>query len=173
MEENIKSLHQALSDYELIVKDKKKDYRNYTENAYWFYQNLLEPVLKEAEGIENLVIVTDGALGHLPFETFLVEQVPQRITDYSELHYLVNEYSISYNYSATLWKENKEAPSAQNNGQILGLAANYEIPLDSSMMDVRLPTDQWLRAELIPLPAARREVEALQDNYQGFLSLIA
>jgi hypothetical protein len=126
LKNNIKALHQALSNYELLTKDKDKAYRNYTKKAHWFYQQLIEPVLKEKEGINNFIIVNDGELGHLPFETFLAEQAPQRITDYHDLHYLVNDFNISYNYSATLWKENKEAPKQTNNGQILAYIRNYE-----------------------------------------------
>jgi CHAT domain-containing protein len=170
LKDNIKALHKALSNYKLVIKDKNKAYRNYTEKAHWFYQKILKPILKDKTNIQNLIIVSDGELGHLPFETFLVEPPPQSLTDYHELHYLVNDYNISYNYSATLWKENKEAPAPKNNGQILGMAANYNIKLDSSMMNVRLPTDQWLRDVLKPLPAARKEVETLQEKYQGFFA---
>jgi len=163
-------LHKALSNYQLVTKDKNKAYRNYTEKAYWFYQNTLEPVLKEAKDIQNLIIVSDGELGHLPFETFLVEPAPQSLTDYHELHYLVNDYNISYNYSATLWKENKQAPAPKNNGQILAMAANYDIKLDTSLVVDRLISDTTTRNYLSPLPAARAEVEALQEAFEGFFA---
>jgi CHAT domain-containing protein len=109
-------------------------------------------------------------LGHLPFETFLMEQAPQNFTDYKQLHFLINDYHISYNYSATLWKENLEAPAPENNGQILAMAANYKINTDSSLKELRLPTDQRLRTNLKPLPAAIKEVEALQEEFKGFFA---
>jgi CHAT domain-containing protein len=170
LKNRIKALHDALSNYEMIIKNKEKAYRVYSLQAHWFYQNLVEPALKNKKDIKHLIIVTDGELGHLPFETFLVEQAGQKGTDYDKLHYLVDDYSISYNYSATLWKKNKETPAPKNNGQILGIAANYNMKLDSTLVNVRLPTDQWLRNTLNPLPAARKEVETLQDNYQGFFA---
>ena len=170
LKDNIEALHKALNNYKLVTKNNNKAYRNYTEKAYWFYQKTLQPILKDVEGVENLIIVSDGELGHLPFETFLIEQAPQSVTDYHELHYLLNDYNISYNYSATLWKENKEAPAPENNGRILGMAANYNIKLDSSMKNVRLPSDQWLREALSALPAARKEVETLEEKYQGFFA---
>jgi CHAT domain-containing protein/Tfp pilus assembly protein PilF len=170
---HVKALHQALSNYKRLRKDKEKAYREYSEQAYWFYQKLLAPILKNKENINNLILVTDGTLGHLPFEVFLVEQAPQEVTDYSQLHYLVKDYNISYNYSATLWKENMEASAPSNNGQILGVAANYDVKLDSSMIEVRLSTDQRLRDALFSLPAARKEVETLQEKYQGFFAFDA
>jgi len=166
----IQKMHKALSDYKLVVKNTELAYQKYTTQAHWFYQKLLAPVLEGQSTIKDLIIVTDGELGHLPFEAFLVEQAPQGTTVYNKLHYLINDYNISYNYSASLWKENKEAPNPQNNGKLFALAANYNIQLDSSKSDLRLPTDQWLREALKPLPAARKEVEVLQERYQGFFA---
>lgn len=170
---HIKSFHSALSNYKVILENEERAYRDYTIHAHWFYKNLLAPVLKDKKNIQNLIIVTDGEIGHLPFETFLVEQAPQTVTNYHQLHYLVNDYNISYNYSATLWKENVEAPTPVNNGQILALAANYKLKLDSSSTTVRLPNEQLIRETLLPLPAAREEVKTLQEKYRGFFAFDA
>lgn len=167
LKRNINAFHRALSNYTLVVKDKEKAYRDYTIKAHWFYQKLIQPVLKDKQNIKNLIIIADGELGHLPFETFLIKQAPQLETDYQELSYLVNEYDISYNYSAALWTENKEASVHQSNGEVLGVAANYNLKMDSFRRKTRLPVDQSLRKVLKPLPAARQEVEMLQKKYKG------
>jgi len=169
LKNKIHALHDALSNYSLI-KNKNLAYRKYTVEADWFYRNLVAPALVSAKNIEELIIVPDGELGHLPFETFLVEQAPQDLTDYHELHYLISDYSISYNYSATLWEENKEHKKGHNNGQILGMAANYEMTLDSSKSNLRIPADIRMRSVLKPLPAARREVKALEEEFNGFFA---
>jgi len=163
----IKLLHRTLSDYSLLAKNAKKSYDKYTSTAYWFYQTLVDSALKEAKGVENLIIVTDGELGHLPFESFLVEPVSQKETDYSSLDYLINHYSISYNYSATLWKENRESAKTTNNGQVFAMASNYDIELDSSRIDSRLPTYLDIRRGLNALPEARKEVELLSEGFNG------
>ena len=66
-------------------------YRDYTIHAHWFYQNLIHPLkLADQTNIKNLIIVSDGELGHLPFETFLVEKAQQNIVRYDkngEQHY--------------------------------------------------------------------------------------
>ena len=165
LKDRIKELHFSLSDY-----TSKQSRQTYLSNAHWFYKHLIAPVLKDKSNITNLIIVTDGELGHLPFETFLVEEATEELIDYRSLHYLLNDYNISYNYSAALWKENIEGPAPRNNGQIMGVAANYDITLDTSMLTVRLPTDQWTRAEISPLPGARKEVEILQEKYEGFFA---
>ena len=124
LENNIDALHSSLSNYSLIHRQEKKAYRQYTLKAYWFYQQLLKPVLDSNSSINNLVIITDGILGHLPFESFLTMPAPQSLSDYHRLAYLIKDYNVSYNYSAAIWKENEEALRAGNNGQMLAMAAN-------------------------------------------------
>lgn len=161
----IQSLHSSLSNYE-----SDSAYLEFTQQAHWFYKKLIAPVLSDQSGIKDLIIVPDGELAHLPFETFLIEPAAEEGIDYQELDYLLKEYNISYNYSATLWKENIEAPVLRNNGEIFGIAGNYQAKIDSSIADFRLPTDRWRRDELTPLPAAREEVALLQTKYQGYFA---
>lgn len=166
----IKSFREALTNYELLATDEKKAYRAYTKYAHWFFERLLQPALHNKQGIENLIIVTDGELGHLPFESFLMEEAPQELTSYHQLAYLIKEFNISYSYSAALWQENNAVAAVQNNGQIFGVAANYSLSNDSTLLHDRLSTDRGLRHSLIPLPNARKEVEALAANFKGFFA---
>ncbi|MDC0231234.1 CHAT domain-containing protein [Aureispira] len=163
----ISDFHDGLSSYTTLFNQPEKGYLSYTVPAYWFYKNLVAPILKYAEDINHLIIVPDGELGYLPFETFLVEEVSQKISDYAQLHYLLNDYSISYNYSASLWVENTQSSLKTNNGQIFAMATNYKITLDSTSQNNRLPSYLRLRNMLKPLPAARKEVELLQEQFMG------
>lgn len=168
LKNKIYTLHKVLSSYDFL-KNNKLSYRRYTNQAYWFYKNLVAPSLTNNTHIKQLVIVTDGELAHLPFEAFLMEQAPQEVTNYNQLHYLIQDYRISYNYSATLWKENQSIKNRQNNGQILGFAANYK-ELDSTSTILRSPSDRRVRDALGPLAAARKEVEALSQHFNGFFA---
>jgi len=171
----VESFHNVLSNYQFLIKSPLSSYNKYIEQAEWFYQKLLQPILSKTsqkQPINHLIIITDGVLGHLPFEAFLVEseallQNENSNPRYNQLHYLVNDYKISYNYSATLWKDNKTNSNKQNNGQVLGIAANYDMKLDSVKEIVRLPVYKNLRGLLSPLPAAREEVELLSKTYPG------
>lgn len=176
LKKQINNLRFTLSNYEFIVKQSELARSLYTESAYWFYQEMLSPALQD-KAIDNLIIITDGELGHLPFEAFLLEKVPQGKVDYSTLHYLINDYNISYNYSATLWKENletqalrKQSNSTHNNNQMLACAAAYPA-VDSSLLDLRLPNIFNLRSTLKALPETQGEIAALSKKFEGlFLS---
>ncbi|MCH2046715.1 MAG: CHAT domain-containing protein, partial [Saprospiraceae bacterium] len=172
LKKKIKALHHCLSDYVDLMKDEKKSYVAYTQLAYWFYQNILEAVLPNDQSIRNLVVIPDGELGHLPFEVFLTQPASKQTIDYKSLHYLVNDFSITYNYSAGLWLENmaQKQGKVKYPGQLLGICANYEANLDSNLMQFRLPTEYELREQLTPLPAAREEVQLLRDQFKGFFA---
>lgn len=172
LKKQIKNLRFALSDYKSIVNKSELAQTLYTESAYWFYKKMLSVALQD-KTIDNLIVITDGELGHLPFEAFLLEQVPQGSVDYASLHYLINDYNISYNYSATLWKENletqalrKQAKIDNNNHQMFACAATYPV-VDSSLLDLRLPNVFNLRKTLNPLPETQREIVTLSEVFDG------
>lgn len=155
LSQQVGRLRRALSDYELIQNDADAAFALYTETATWFYQQLLEPALKDLKKVKDLIIITDGELGHLPFEVFLTRPVQQK-EGYSHLPYLLRDYRISYNYSATLFKENKEQPVVGKNGQILAIAGSYASRGNSP-----------LRQRLQELPAAREEILRLEKLLKG------
>lgn len=163
----IQTLHESLSNYKQSAENAQQNYEAYTRLAHWFYQKLVAPVLPKDEAIKHLIVVSDGELGHLPFEVFLTAPAPAKI-DYKHLPYLLRKYSISYSYSAMLWKENQEAEARQNNGQLFAMAAQYKEDLDSALLRSRSEMMRFTREGLQPIPAARREVEALAQRYLGY-----
>jgi CHAT domain-containing protein/Flp pilus assembly protein TadD len=169
LNEKINNLQSALSNYEFIKNNPNENYENFTENAHWFYENLVKKALENTKGIEHLIIVPDGEIAHLPFETFLVEK-PTKNQRYSEIRYLMKDFRISYNYSATLWKENREQKRNKNNGQLIAMAAQYKGGEEVLRSGLRLPVYERMRQVLNDLPAARKEVESLQKSFRGFFA---
>jgi CHAT domain-containing protein/lipopolysaccharide biosynthesis regulator YciM len=72
----------------------------YLENAYRLYKYLLP--FEIPSDISKLIIIPDGPLHFVPFETLLKNEVTVEEPNYSKLPYLVNQYDISYSYSANL-----------------------------------------------------------------------
>lgn len=164
----IKKLRQALSDYQFIRSHGDLAYQQFHTSASWFYQQLLAPVLQEQQGINRLIIVPDDQLGHLPFEAFLVEPSQSASPNYGELHYLIKDYKISYNYSSTLLQENTINTRKQVNGKILAMAANYTPKANHDITGKTWgPYYQNLRNQLEPLPATEGEVSDLSSLLFG------
>lgn len=164
----VKAFRRALTDYEYMNEKPNKAYMLYTQKAYWFYQTFLEPALK-GTSVDKLIVVADYELGHLPFEAFLTKPSLEQKADYKNLNYLINNYTVSYNYSATLWQENKaRVQETSGNGVMLGIVANYDAPIDEdNLLALRSTLDVKIRKALKPLPAAQKEVEALEATFEG------
>lgn len=99
----------------------KFDYAAYTKNAWALYQTLVQPV-ESIVGGKNLIIIPDGILGYLPFETLLTEQADSDARDYANLSYLLFKHQITYNYSATLLLENLSRKNTGFENEYVGFA---------------------------------------------------
>ena len=168
LNEEVSHLRKALSDYSFIKRDPQKAFELYVDKAHWFYKELLAPALEALNNVESLIIIADGALGHLPFESFLTTAVKEE-QPYDKLPYLLNNYKVAYNYSATLWNENLKVSTKKNNGQLLAFAASYgQNEKDrAETRNLRAPHLRNLRDALQDLPAAREEVKALSVLFSG------
>ena len=72
------------------------------------YTNLIFPV-EDLITSKKLIIIPDEEIGWLPFDSFLKNRPEGNQTDYEGLHYLIQDYTFSYNYSSSLISENGAA----------------------------------------------------------------
>lgn len=172
IEEDIDALHKVLSNYNLIGQDAAKSYTDYTALAYPLYERLLGPALSNLPEIDHLQIVTDGALGFIPFEALLTEQaqpVGERV-DFSQLPYLLRKYTVNYGYSGTLLMENVLRKRRIKNNRVLAFAPTYEdesAPDASGTRPVNMKDFESLKATNKPLPGTQEEVKAIARYFKG------
>jgi CHAT domain-containing protein len=69
--------------------------------AFELYDVLLRPVLNNFDRKEELLIVPDGILNYLPFETLIPEEA-YTAQGFSAVSFLINDYTIRYVQSATV-----------------------------------------------------------------------
>lgn len=119
-DERVYSLHITNSSFEIDARniqsnfaDTIKMYRNsmlltsqkammdFNALSRRFYSLLLPDSI--AADVRNLVIIPDGALNQIPYESLLMTDVGGSIYDYSSYNFLIKKYSVSYAYSATLY----------------------------------------------------------------------
>ena len=99
---------------------------------------------KLSSKISQLVILPDGALGTIPFESLVNP-------DEDKTRYLLQDYHISYDYSATLFTQRK-ANSGSTNPQILLVA-----PIDFQYDDLKMSS----------LPGSEKEIEEIELLFKG------
>ena len=71
--------------------------------SYKLYQQLFPDIGIIDKKVKNLIIIPDGSLATLPFESLLTENYTGDIDAYKEYPYLIKKYNISYSYSANLF----------------------------------------------------------------------
>lgn len=89
-ERNIKNWHNA------VVNNNPESFAEYRNLSYEIYKTVFPESL--SDNIDNLIIIPDGFLGVIPFEALLTSQVSDY--NFKNYPYLINKYTISYNYSA-------------------------------------------------------------------------
>ncbi|MFY0631015.1 MAG: CHAT domain-containing protein [Flavobacteriaceae bacterium] len=95
----------------------------YVKNAYNLYDKLIKPV--EDKLNSKLIIIPDGVLNYIPFDALLYEKL-SNIKSYKKLPYLIKKHQISYNYSATLYRELLEKKSIKLKKNLLAFAPDFK-----------------------------------------------
>lgn len=169
-EEKTTLLRKVLTDYTYIKKEPSKSKKQFVTASNYFYQKFMAPVLKNIPNGQHLIIVPDGALGHLPFEIFLPNYL-QGDVSYQAMKYLLHDYSLSYGYSATVYltQKNQQKKRSIAKKGILAFAADYD-NTRLSEMTVRGKRGEAItniRKMLEPLPGAKAEVATLRNHLYG------
>ena len=74
--------------------------------------------------IENLLIIPSGSLGLIPFEALLND--PDTQSGYSDHNYLLNQYNISYQYSASLYYQQAQSSSTVKANAVLFAPVDFK-----------------------------------------------
>ncbi len=102
-------------------------FASWTAMGHLLYQDLVGAVIDS--NIQHLTIVPDGVLSFLPFEVLLREAVPAMALNYQQLPYLLRDFVIGYDYSATLHAKGASAVRRRRNGPLGGFAPAFSTDL--------------------------------------------
>ncbi|MDB4539251.1 CHAT domain-containing protein [Saprospiraceae bacterium] len=96
--------------------------KQYVGAATKLYHKLVSPMSSFIDGSFELIIIPDGKLGYVPFDALLLDN-PTDFENFQTYPYLLNEFQICYNYSATLLLElNNKTTSSSALKNYLGVA---------------------------------------------------
>ena len=147
------------------LDEKSKDeFNRFQICGYKLYSYLIEPVKKYLIS-DNIIISPDNIISYIPFETFITVNKTRDDLLYRKLDYMMNDFSISYAYSATLLAENKKSSRSWRNSALI-FAPSYESTISiDSISNERQSDGGFLRA----LPNARNEAEFVAGITNGSL----
>jgi CHAT domain-containing protein len=136
----------------------------YYEAAYGLHQAFVQPALTSlSTTIERLIIIPDGILNYIPFETLLTAKptFKQARYEFGKMPYLIKDFQISYGYSATLLLEGLKKKKANHLKDFGGFAPKF-----SNKIASRRGCDD---AVLGDLPYGRKNLTTINDIMQGNL----
>lgn len=103
-------------------------YLQFTQNAHELYQQLIRPATTLLpQGIEQLLIIPDYTLAFLPFDLLLTNPVQDASAGFhpDKVDYLLEQYLLSYDYSATLWSRSQEKENIDFEQPFIGFAPSF------------------------------------------------
>ena len=136
------------------------DFKRYLSYSKRIYENGIRDAL--FPDTEHLIFINDGVLGYLPFEAIITDPPEQGITSYSskDLTYLIEDYQISYSYSATLFLNSLSNRDHSNQNLFLGIAPTFGKLMTGT-------TRKCNEEALYNLQCSENEVVQIQDKLDG------
>lgn len=145
-------------------EDAASAFLKYQITAYELYKKLIEPIRSYLIS-EKIVIAPDNILSNIPFETLLTKAPSEKGLQYRSLHYLMEDFNISYTYSATFMAESENNGLSFANSSV-SFAPDYPEPIDVKTV---LMSRQAEQGRLMDLPFARQEAEYVSEITHGSL----
>ncbi|MEA3458747.1 MAG: CHAT domain-containing protein, partial [Candidatus Thermoplasmatota archaeon] len=139
------------------------DFMTYILFSNNLYRLLFEPFTDIIKN-KDLIIIPDGRLGYLPFETLITEIPDIDEIDYRSLPYLLKKHSVSYSYSSTLLFKNN-LDSDIDDLKLLAFAPSYtnrEAIENNSFIKNHNLSDY-----LIPLKQAKDEIDNISKIFKS------
>lgn len=159
----IANYRKSLSDYRFIIDSAQYAFTQYSTSAHNLFNLLLHDAVNSMpSGISRLVIAPDGALGHIPFESLLTNNVARK-TSYAHLPYLIRRYAVSYAYSASLQYELKLKRNFSNK-LCLAFAPGF---MNQNLPENTSGTLSYLRDADNPLPGTLQEIKDIASFFDG------
>ncbi|PKP29615.1 MAG: hypothetical protein CVU00_14760 [Bacteroidetes bacterium HGW-Bacteroidetes-17] len=137
------------------------DFSRYVMASNDIYRTLFSKVEGDMKD-KRIIIVPDGKLGYLSFESLVTTLPDMKNIDYRNLDYLIKRNPISYSYSSTLLFKNNV--SKTNGNSVLAFAPAYDSGIRSNENESTL---RQITNQLRPLVNAQEEVVNVMSLFRG------
>jgi CHAT domain-containing protein len=153
-------------DFKHVYEYDIEDYMQYQFSAYELYRTLIKPV-ESFLGNSRLIIIPDGELNYLSFESLIEHLVPSDTINFRNLPYLIKKYPISYASSSTILSLVKKEKMPELKKGVLALAPSASMLTRSIIANNKALAEQLQLKE--DLPGAVREAENILKVIDGDL----
>ncbi|MFK7947203.1 MAG: CHAT domain-containing protein [Saprospiraceae bacterium] len=119
LDEKIEKLNEILQNPFLV---QKANHEKFIHISAELYEVLILPIVKELGDKKKLIIIPEGKLFELTFEVLLSSNAKK---PFDKLDFLIKDFDISYQYSATIYHQLKQKQVIKDNS-FLGFAPVFE-----------------------------------------------
>jgi CHAT domain-containing protein/Tfp pilus assembly protein PilF len=170
------NLNDSIKKYrDCLMQSAAKFAKLYPDMANQLYQYLF-PDNPDSIDIKQIIIIPDGKLSQIPFESLLYEKYYGSIYSYQDYPYLIQKFNITYSFSSTLFLRNlnKSNKLSDNKYSWMAFAPIFtNAKSTKTVFDNRIPNfieygDQQYNttsSDIAPLPSTEKEVS---DIYSLF-----
>jgi CHAT domain-containing protein len=138
---------------------KTEGYINFQDASNHLFHLVFSPLDPFCTG-KKLIVVPDGKLNYIPFESLLSTNMHDKEFRFSRLDWLIKKYTFSYAYSATL-RSHQVKKDKRVNGGLLAVAPDY-------LSYQRLGRDSLLKnLYFVPLKGTVAEVLDVSKIFNG------
>lgn len=132
--------------------------------AHQLYESLLAPVRESVKG-DELTIIPDGILWHLPFGVLLTE--PYQFQERLRPPYLLNDYAVGYANSVNLLLNQQSRTNKEKEFLKDCIAFSYSAEGAEEIINHKIYSLQTFRNSKVDLPGSRIEIDELSKMYDG------
>jgi CHAT domain-containing protein len=144
--------------------DAFSSFKDYNSTGNKLYKDLVEPILPFLIS-DKLIISPDNILSYIPFETLPTGDFSDSRPQYRNIPFMMNDFDISYTYSATFMSESVKGGMGFRNS-VLAFAPDYPENIEIQSL---LLNRQGEGGILKDLPFARQEAKFVTDITGGRL----
>jgi CHAT domain-containing protein len=159
-------LNQLVTDYNRAIK--KIEEGPFLQLSWKLYRLLYQPVHHLVKQKEKLIIIPDGPLYTIPFESLI--SGASESSSLSQRDFLVKHFAFSYHYSANLWLYSAQQDGAGKETAFIGFAPVFGKAIRNGYILVNEPGSSHSRLRATPgdpgaavsqLPATEEELRAI------------
>lgn len=153
------------SCYQTIKKIEEQEFPVLSRQLY---RLLMEPIWRHIGNKKKLIIIPDGQLYYIPFESLAGDAVEAK--NFSDPDYMIKHFAISYHYSAWLWLQNfaaKRFNTINTHAGFVGFAPVFSSPGEDdekteAELQVKKSRDVVIDGKRYPrLPSTEQEVDSI------------
>ena len=163
------SFYKSISSYRKLLSEPDfsnagNEFSEYLMTGNFLYKKLIEP-FKSYLISDRIIISPDNLISYLPLETLPVSDKAAKRLSYRDLDFLMNEFDISYTYSATFLAENIRRNYGKSS-RTIAFAPDYGSGVNITGL---FKNRQQNGDILLDIPFAREEAEYVSRIFRGKL----